>query len=172
MLRRFSRDHGGSAAVEFAFIAPVMLLMYFGLAEMTQGMMASRRAHHVASTIGDLVTQSPSMTQASMDDVFLIGDAIIKPFPTGTLSMRVTSIKADAGGTPQVVWSKTKGNYAPKTTAGGLPAGLLTPNESVVMAETTYTYTSPIQQTLPQPITFGATYYLKPRKSKEVKWLP
>ena len=48
MLKRFSRDRRGSAAVEFAFIAPIMLLMYFGLAEMTQAMMASRRAHHVA----------------------------------------------------------------------------------------------------------------------------
>ena len=172
MLKRFSRDRRGSAAVEFAFIAPIMLLMYFGLAEMTQAMMASRRAHHVASTIGDLVTQSPTMNQASMDDVFLIGDAIIKPFPTGTLSMRITSIKADAGGTPQVVWSKVKGNYGVMTNASGLPAGLLTPNESVVMAESTYTYTSPIQQTLPQPVTFTASYYLKPRKSKEVKWLP
>ena len=86
--------------------------------------------------------------------------------------MRITSIKADAGGTPQVVWSKVKGNYGVMTNASGLPAGLLTPNESVVMAESTYTYTSPIQQTLPQPVTFTASYYLKPRKSKEVKWLP
>ena len=172
MLNRFLKDLRGAAAAEFAFVAPVMLLMYFGMAEMTQGMMASRRAHHVASTIGDLVTQSPSMNQASLDDVFLIGDAIIKPFPTGTLSMRITSFKADAGNTPQVVWSKTKGSYAPLTGQGTLPAGLLTAGESVVVAESKYTYTSPIQATLPEPITFQASYYLKPRKSKEVKWLP
>ena len=172
MLKRLSRDQRGSAAVEFAFIAPIMLLMYFGLAEMTQGMMASRRAHHVASTIGDLVTQSPSMNQASIDDVFLIGDAILKPFPTGTLSMRVSSIKADAGGNLSVVWTKHKGSFGDLTSAASLPSGLLTPNESVVVAESSYTYTSPIQQTLPSPVSFKATYYLKPRKSKEVKWLP
>lgn len=172
MLRRLSRDQRGAAAVEFAFIAPIMLVMYFGLAEMTQGMMASRRAHHVASTIGDLVTQSPSMNQASIDDVFLIGDAILKPFPTGTLSMRVSSIKADAGGNLSVVWTKHKGNFGDLTSASSIPSGLLTPDESVVVAESAYTYTSPIQQTLPSPVSFKATYYLKPRKSKEVKWLP
>lgn len=172
MLKRLSRDQRGSAAVEFAFIAPIMLIMYFGLAEMTQGMMASRRAHHVASTIGDLVTQSPSMNQASIDDVFLIGDAILKPFPTGSLSMRVSSIKADAGGNLSVVWTKHKGSFGDLTSTASLPSGLLTPDESVVVAESAYTYTSPIQQTLPTPVSFKATYYLKPRKSKEVKWLP
>ena len=41
--RRFLGDRRGVSAIEFAFIAPVMILMYFGVAELTQGMMAERR---------------------------------------------------------------------------------------------------------------------------------
>ena len=171
MLRRFSRDSRGTAAVEFAFVAPVMLLMYFGMAEMTQAMMASRRASHVASTVGDLVTQSSSLNQAAVDDIFSIGDTIMKPFPTGTLAIRFSSIKADNVGALSVACTKHKGSFDDLTSTAGLPSGLLTTNDSIIVAEAKYTYTSPLQKALPNPITFTSTYYLKPRKSSEVACL-
>ena len=60
-LKHLIKDRRGAAAVEFAFIAPVMILMYYGLAELTQAMMADRRASHVASAIGDLVAQDTAI---------------------------------------------------------------------------------------------------------------
>ncbi|RYG61930.1 pilus assembly protein, partial [bacterium] len=36
-LEPFKRDASGGAAVEFAIIAPVMLLIFFGAAEVSQG---------------------------------------------------------------------------------------------------------------------------------------
>ena len=172
MLKRFRSNKAGSAAVEFAFIAPLMILMYCGIAELTQAMMADRRVSHVASSIGDLVAQQSQINQAAMDDVFTIGRAIVAPFATTSLSMRVTSIKADANGNPQVVWSKTSGaGYTVLAGAvAGLPNGLVSANESVVMAESKYTYTSAIQKTVTNPIPLSQKYYLKPRKGTEVIW--
>ena len=171
MLKRLFKDRRGSAAVEFAFVAPIMILLYFGLAELTQGMIADRRASHVASTIGDLVAQETQINQTGIDDVFKVGKAIIAPFPASPLSMRVTSVKADALGSPKVVWSKTSGAMTALTgTVSGLPVGLIAANESVVMAEVSYIYTSTIQQALPTPITFTQKFYLKPRKGSEVIW--
>lgn len=173
-LMRFFRDGRGTAAVEFAFVAPLMILLYCGLAELTQGMMADRRASHVASTIGDLVAQETQVTQSDMDDVFKVGKAVIAPFPSGTLSMRVTSVVANASGTPQVSWSRASGSaltqLANGATVSGLPAGLIAANESVVMAEVRYTYTSALQKALPNTLTFNEKYYLKPRKGSQVLW--
>lgn len=171
MLNRFFRDRHGSAAVEFAFVAPLMILFYYGLAELTQGMMADRRTSHVASVIGDLVAQDTQVTQTDMTDIFNVGKAVVAPFPTGSLSMRITSVKADSSGSPKVVWSKTSGTMTVLTgTVSGLPAGLIAANESVIMAEATYVYTSAIQKTMPTPLTFTQKYYLKPRKGSEVIW--
>jgi Flp pilus assembly protein TadG len=171
MLNRFTSDRRGSAAVEFAFVAPLMILLYYGLAETTQGMIANRRAAHVASTIGDLVAQDTQVTQTEINDVFNVGKALIAPFPTGTLSMRITNVKADATGTPKVTWSKGTGTLPALTgTVSGLPVGLIAANESVVMSEATYTYASPIQKTMTSPITFTQKYFLKPRKGSEVLW--
>src|SRR3954465_7530282 len=104
MLRKFRKHEGGLAAVEFALVAPIMILLYTGMAELTMAMMAERQAAHSASVVGDLVAQSISMNAAQMGDIFSVGDAIMKPFPAAGLNYRVSSIKADVNGVPKVIW--------------------------------------------------------------------
>ena len=171
MLKKILRDRRGSAAVEFAFVAPLMILMYCGLSETTQGLMASRRTAHVATTIGDLTAQQVQINAATVADIFVVGRAILAPFPTATLNMRITSVKADSGGTPKVVWSQGYGAMAPLAgTVTGVPAGLIGPNESTIQAEVSYTYTSSVQKALPGPIVMTQKSFLKPRKGAEVLW--
>ena len=169
-LRNLIKDRRGTAAVEFAFVAPVMILMYYGLAELTQGMMADRRAGHVASAIGDLVAQDTVINDSEMTDVFNVGKAIIAPFPATGLSMRVTSIRKDSTGAIQVMWSKSSGSMGVLTTVASLPTGLIANNESVILAESSYVYNSATKQALPNAMTFTQKYYLKPRKTAQVTW--
>ena len=169
-LKHLIKDRRGAAAVEFAFIAPVMILMYYGLAELTQGMMADRRASHVASAIGDLVAQDTMINTSEMNDIFNVGKAIIAPFPTTGLSMRVTSIRKDSSGAIQVMWSKSSGSMGVLTTVASVPAGLIANNESVILAESSYVYNSATKQALPNALTFTQKYYLKPRKTAQVTW--
>ncbi len=169
-LKHLIKDRRGAAAVEFAFIAPVMILMYYGLAELTQGMMADRRASHVASAIGDLVAQDTVINTTEMNDIFNVGKAIIAPFPTSGLSMRVTSIRKDSTGAIQVVWSKSSGSMGVLSTVSSVPTGLIANNESVILAESSYVYNSATKKALPNALTFTQKYYLKPRKTAQVAW--
>ena len=171
MLRRFAKDRRGVSAVEFALIAPIMIFLYAGLAELTMGLMANRRAEHVASAIGDLVAQTPTTSATEVTDIFTIGQAIIAPFPTASLNMRVSSVKVDSGGTAKVVWSRGYGASLTAKPVGAiitLPNNLISVGESVIMAESRYTFTSPLGQVLPTPLVFNRVYYLRPRRSEEV----
>lgn len=169
-LKTLIKDRRGAAAVEFAFVAPVMILIYYGLAELTQGMMADRRASHVASAIGDLVAQDTSINTAEMNDIFNVGKAIIAPFPASGLSMRVTSVRKDANGNLTVVWSKASGSMSAATSIASVPANLITNNESLILAESSYVYNSTTKKALPNALTFTRKYYLKPRKTAQVLW--
>lgn len=173
MLRSFGADRRGVAAIEFALIAPVMIMLYLGLAELTLAMMAERRASHAASVVADLVAQSSQMNTTQMTDVFQVADAILAPFPTSTLTMRVSSVKADANATPKVVWSRGDGMtaLAAGATPTGVPANLLASGDSVIMAEVAYIWDSPLKKTIPNALRFRQTFFLKPRKSPEVVWL-
>jgi Flp pilus assembly protein TadG len=173
-LRRAHSDQRGAAAVEFALIAPVAILLYCGFAELTMAMMAERRAAHAASVVADLVSQSTQVSVAQVTDIFNIGNAILNPFPSSQLKLRVTSITADVNGVPRVSWSQGHGLSALTGGAAvsGFPANLLVAGDSVIQADVQYAYTSPLQMTLPNALTFNDTFYLKPRRSPTVILTP
>jgi Flp pilus assembly protein TadG len=170
LFRRLARDKRGVSAVEFALIAPALIAFYFGLAELTQAMMAERRTSHAASSIGDLVAQSTQISDATLTDVFTIARAVMSPFPTTTLKMRVTSIVADSAVSPKVAWSKGDGLTAlADDSTQTVPSGLLTAEgDSVILSEVEYSYDSPVDYFVPNAVTFSKKFYLRPRKSDNV----
>ncbi len=169
-LRKLARDKRGVSAVEFALIAPAMVASYFGMAEITQALLAERKAAHAASAIGDLVAQSSSVSSSDVTDIFEIASTIMKPYSTSTLKMRVSSLTADSGGTPKVDWSSGSGLTALTTgaTVTGVPTGVIAAGQSVVMSEVTYSYDAPVDLMMPNAVTFTRKFYLRPRKSDKV----
>jgi len=169
-MRPLLADRRGAAAVEFALLLPLMALIYFGVVEVTQGAMTEQRVAHTASAIGDLVAQSSTVTSAQVGDIFTVGDAIMTPYPTSGLQMRISSLTADSNGNVTVAWSQAQGMGAMTkgSTVSGLPANVVNAGESVIMGQTRYAYRSVFGVVLPQPIVFSETYYLHPRLSTQV----
>lgn len=171
-LPRFLRDRRGVAAVEFAFIAPVLILIYMGLAEVTMALMAERRAGHATAAIADLIAQDTLTSKAEIDEIFAIGDKIVAPFASNGLTIRVTAVQADNNGVPKVVWSRGKGALGALSkgaTVTGLPADLIAANETLIFSEMVYVFDSPVRYAIPNALTFHEKYYLRPRKLEMVK---
>jgi len=167
--RRLMRDCAGLAAVEFALIVPLLLLFYLGSVEATNMLTANRRVTAVAYTAADLAAQAASISNADMADIFSASSAILTPFPTSPLSVRITSVVANASGSPRVAWSdafQTTPRAVNSTVT--LPAGLVTPGTSVIMTEVTYGYASPVSSVVKETVTFTETAYLKPRRAVTV----
>jgi Flp pilus assembly protein TadG len=169
----FLRDQKGVSAIEFAFIAPLMVLIYMGLSELTLAMMAERRASHAASAVADLIAQSTAtVTSAEVDQALNIGKAVVAPYATAGLTIRVSSVRADTNAIPKVRWSKVQGTALTKltknTTANPFPANLLAANESVIMADVIYTFDTPLKKIIPRQLRFSETFYLRPRRADEI----
>ena len=169
-LRKLGRDRRGVSAVEFALIAPAMVASYFGMAEITQALLAERKAAHAASAIGDLVSQSSSVSSSDITDIFSIAATIMQPYSTTTLKMRVSSVTADGAGVAKVDWSSGSGLTAltSGSTVIDIPGGVISAGQSVVMSEVTYSYDSPVDMMMPNAVTFSRKFYLRPRKSDKV----
>lgn len=170
--RRLGRDGRGTSAVEFALLAPMMIALYFGLAEFCQAMMADRKATHVASTVGDLVAQSSSVSRADVNDIFSVGKTIMAPFPGASLKMRISSVSMGAKDTATILWTEGSG---PAYSLSNLPKSASDPTkpfisqgESVIVSQVEYTYTSPVAFFIKNGVTFKRVSYLRPRQSVSV----
>lgn len=163
LISRLTGDERGVSAVEFALIAPVMIVFYFGMAEFCQGYMAQKRMGHVSAMVADLVAQEETVTTATLDDIFQIGGLIMKPFPTAALKQRVNSV-TQTSGVARVVWSRGH-NMTPRPVNEviALPEGLISNGESIIVSEATYDYDSPVDYLMPTVTRFSHTYYLRPR---------
>lgn len=136
--RRLHRDGKGVAAVEFALILPVMLLLYYGIVEIGQAAMVDRRVTQLNRALVDLAAQAPTLDDANVDTIFLVGQMIMAPY-TPTPRMMFASVTVDDKGVAKVCWSAPKNTTAPPTNVI-LPAGLLLPKTSVIMAEASHVY--------------------------------
>jgi Flp pilus assembly protein TadG len=158
-LTRLAGDRRGVSAVEF------------GLAEFCQGYMSQKRLAHSASAVADLVAQTDVVTTDELDDVMAIGALIMKPFSTSTLTTRVSSVTRNSSGVAKVNWSRASGTGVTAYTVGTtvtVPTDMIGNGESVVMAETTYDYASPVKYLMPAVTKFSSVFYERPRRVDSV----
>lgn len=167
LFRRLAGDVRGVSAVEFALIAPVMILFYAGLVDLCQGYMALKRTNHVAATVADLVSQSAVLTPAQINKIFDVGPVLMTPFASSALEQRVSSVTRSTSTQYKIDWSRStvaSGDLSGSlpVASANVPTGMLDVGESVIIAETAYTYQSPFQQFLPL-IRFKRRALLEPR---------
>lgn len=83
-MARFCTDRRGVAAIEFAFLAPVLLAMYFVTMEVSQGIETNKKVSRIASMVADLVTQQSSVTEADIKAIMDIGISTLQPYNRST----------------------------------------------------------------------------------------
>lgn len=166
----WQRDETGVSAVEFAFIAPVMVMIYFACIELSTMMMADRRVTNAASTLGDLVARDIVVDNAELTDIFAATDMIFQPSSGAQARMRVSCIYDDAG-VAKVRWSDARGvgisAYTNNQTVS-IPAGILPSGGSIIMAETSFDYRSSIGYFIQTDKTLSDVFFLRPRRTDEV----
>lgn len=105
-LRRLALVEEATAAVEFALILPIMLLVYIGSVEASVAITTDRKVQSVAGALGDLVARSDTtISTATLEDYFQAAEGIMTPYPTEDLLQTVTQVQVLSNGTASVVWS-------------------------------------------------------------------
>ncbi len=166
-------DEGGVSAVEFAMLLSLMLSLYLGSVEVSQGIGADRKVTMTARTICDLVSQVSSIGNSDMTNAFNASSAVMAPFPVSNLKVTVTSVLIDAAGKATVDWSDTvNGTALAKGAAVTLPAALNVANTSLVWSEVQYSYKPVIGYVISGTLTLHDQIYMRPRLSPSVARVP
>lgn len=107
---RFGADARGVAAVEFAMTLPIMLVLLFGVVEITSGVAAQRRLTMATRTLSDLVSRGDSIDDTGLTTIYAIGGQVMTPHSAQPLNATISQIKVarDANNniTTTIHWSK------------------------------------------------------------------
>jgi Flp pilus assembly protein TadG len=178
-------DRSGLAAVEFAMIFPMMVMMFFGVVELSSAISADRKATLVARTLADLTSQMASVADADIKSFGEAAKAIMTPYPPSPLISSITEVYVDsASGAARVQWSKgvaidASGNVSLASTVPynpgdivALPSALVVAKGTyVIWSEVSYKYTPAVGYLLAKTgLTFKDAAFTRPRTVLCVKY--
>jgi hypothetical protein len=170
----FVRAKSGLAAVEFAFIAPLMILLFLGIVEGSNALAVSRRVSLAVNTLADLASQESQLSPDQLDDLFIGVEQIIAQGDIAA-TIRIVSLAVDPDTDEVVVrWSRDNSGGAPY--AQGAPyddlpdASLLDESSSVIVGEIDYYYAPPLTRAVFPPVDFAKSASRWPRRSARVQF--
>lgn len=173
---RLMSDSRGLAAIEFAFIVPIMLLLLVGTVELSQALTVDRRVNRIASSTADLVSRNKAISTEEVAGIMEIVAHLMRPYDPSPLRITLLNVMADVDdeGDATVCWSYEHNGGSASYADGAsypLPDDLIDPGSSVIVAEVTYDYQPLIFNTfINMAFSLKETLYLKPRMSSYVEY--
>jgi Flp pilus assembly protein TadG len=157
IIRRFAQDQRAASAVEFALIAPILLMMLIGMFEITRALTVQRKLVEMAATVNRLVALTNILTQADLEQganaserkvtaaglssAIVAATAVMFPYTAGRAELQVivdrVDIDDEAG---KIAWT-----YDWRENTGRIPTGTETvafrpPQNGLLRTRVTYTH--------------------------------
>jgi Flp pilus assembly protein TadG len=178
----FLNDCSGISATEFAFIVPLMLMMFFGTVEFSSGVAIDRKVSLMARTLSNLTSQAKADADTDLTTFFAATCAIMTPYDPTLTKSTISELYVDPSTLQaQVEWSRSATVDAncnvtlrPGHTAGSpIPAPFSFPSQLAVggtyliVGEISYLYKPTIAYGLMPNggVTLSDTAFTMPRQS-------
>lgn len=124
-MRRVSRDSRGVAAVEFAFIAPLLIILALATSDLVQFIRSQLRLDETAVQLGQLVSQCDSISAADAQQFWTYAQQIVGSVGTVTGAPNTTpgaviisAVYSTDGKTNKVAWQLSTGNPTQGSSVG------------------------------------------------------
>jgi len=167
----FFKNKDGIAAIEFAFIAPIMIFMYFGMAEVATAISVDRQVSHSANVAGDLTTQSETVSAAEMSEI-MTATMMVMGIPSSkesSVKIEIASYARDSDDNVIDMGKATlNGPFPTSFNADNLDTRILSDTSGVVVARVIYSYEPLKLRYTSTNFNLTETFMLKPRKSANV----
>jgi Flp pilus assembly protein TadG len=168
-LTGFVEDRRAVSAVEFAMLLPLMMTLYLGSVEISQGVGIDRKVTLTTRTVADLASQVSSMTGTDMTNVLNASTSVIAPYDASKLKVTVSQVTIDANSTAKIAWSCTRNGTAQSVGATvSIPTALKIANTSLIWSQVSYDYTPTIGYVITGTLTLSDQIYMRPRLSDTV----
>jgi Flp pilus assembly protein TadG len=183
--RRLIDDCEGMAAIEFSFIVPLMLVMFFGAVEMSSGVAVDRKVTLVARTLSDLTSQSTTVADADLKNFFAAAYGVLSPYSATPTQATISEVYVNNSNVAKIQWSKLGTVSVTGSTVGvtlansshsagetvAIPASLAVPDTYLIWSEVSYLYTPAVGYVMGKAgVTLTDRSFTRPRQTKNVPY--
>jgi Flp pilus assembly protein TadG len=159
-IRGFKRNERGTSIVEFALLAPVLLLLLLGTVTLFDLFRNLQSVEKATFTVGDMMSRQTVMNQTTLNNMLTLMRRMVPTASDGGL--RVSSI-LNQSGTLVVQWTRTAGLNVPTTPVPTNVVPNIANGDSVLLTESFVPHSAFVPAFGIDAITFGAQASHRPR---------
>jgi Flp pilus assembly protein TadG len=169
--RRLGAANEGVAAIEFALVVPIVMIVYLVGFEVAEAATVYRKLTDTTVQLANTTAQYTAMGTTDISNVLAASSQIMSPYPTTNLAIVLSQVKTNSSGVGAVCWSQTLNGTALASNATvTMPAGFQTASTDYILVQTTYTYTPIIGGALIGNIAMTDQIFMLPRASTSIPY--
>jgi Flp pilus assembly protein TadG len=173
LYRRFVVSTRGVAAIEFAMILPILMVLFLGSFDGGRAIAIYMKVRSASYSLGAITNQYTSIQSSDMTSIMGAITQMMAPYPSAPAIITITQIKISAAKVGTVSWSVSQGGTAHAIGAVmSIPAALAIANTYLIFAETSYNYTPMYGYFTSAAVTLSDNLYTTPRSSTCIIYVP
>jgi Flp pilus assembly protein TadG len=138
---KYRRNEDGVAAVEAAFVFPVLLVLLLGVLDMGRGIMCNQKTIRASQVVADLITREVSVDDGGVNEAINAGTLAMLPYDDTNLAFDVISVRFTSDDEAEIVWQETRNMAAtPQNQVLERVLPLAVAGSGVVMVVSEYLY--------------------------------
>jgi Flp pilus assembly protein TadG len=187
--RRFVVSARGVAAVEFALVSPMLLLLLLGTIDAGRAIAVYMKVRSATYTLNSITNQYIVIHDTDMQQILGATAVVLSPYPSAPVTVVISQLSVSSGGLATVSWSDTLNGTARSVgSTVTIPAALaapVPPNNVVtcqrahptdpcylILGEVSYTYTPMFGYFITGAIGLADKLYMTPRLTPSITRSP
>jgi Flp pilus assembly protein TadG len=179
--RRFIASQRGVAALEFAMIMPVMLILFLSSFDVGNAIIVYLKVRTATYELAAITNQygtgsTAQISTSTMSAITSATSAVMAPFPTSSAIVTISQIKATSASAATVSWSYTVNGTALTGSYTGLPSNMAKNSCNntypcyFILSAVSYPYTPLFGHYMTGSLTLSDTLLVTPRVSTCVQY--
>jgi Flp pilus assembly protein TadG len=178
--RRFIASTRGVAAIEFAMIMPVLMVIFLGSYDGGRAIAIYMKVRSATYTLDAITNQYTTIQSSDMQAIVGATSVVLAPYSSTPVVVVISQIKINTGGKATVSWSYAlNGTPLAQGSTATIPAGLVASGNTcgtypcyLIFGQVRYTYTPLFGFFGSGGITLADSLYVTPRSSACIFYPP
>ena len=173
LFRRFGASTRGVAAIEFAMILPILMVLFLGSFDGGRAISIYMKVRSATYALDAITNQYTTMQSTDMTTVMGAITQMMAPYPSAPATITISQIKINASKAATISWSVSQGGTAhAQGSSMSLPSNLDVASTYLIFAEVSYVYTPMYGYFRSGALTLADNLYTTPRSSTCIVYVP